>query len=625
MMNRRELVKAIGSAALLSVLPRPLLASATFTRRRPSDAAWPSSATWKRLNEQVGGNLISVDFPLSTAKNDPNGAAAEALWKNLKNPYFIGETPGLTETTGWVDAWATKPSVYAVAARNAQDIAAAVNFARENDLRLVVKGGGHSYQGTSNAPDSLLIWTRHMHDIEMHTAFVPQGCEDTMQPQPAVTMGAGTIGIQAYDAVTTKGGKYVQGGGCMTVGLAGLIQGGGFGSFSKHYGTAAASLLEAEVVTADGQIRIANACTNPDLFWALKGGGGSTFGVVSKLTVRVHDLPEYFGTANFTIKASSDDAFRRLVRQFVSFYAEHIFNHRWGEQAHVNAENTLEISMLAWGLDHAQSKQAWQPFLDWVAQSRDAFSMKGRVNIGVIPARHFWDVQWWKENWPEAVFPNPNGNPLIGILDYGLAHLLQPILNFDPRPDAGPNNAWWKGNTGECGWFIWGYESLWMPQSLLESGQQQRLADALFAASRFYSLSLHFNKGLGGAPPDAIAASKDTATNSAVLTAFALVIVANGQDPAYPGISGHEPDVATGRAAAERIDRCVNELRAIVPQGRAYVSESNYFERGWQQSYWGDNYARLAEIKKKYDPDGLFIVHNGVGSEGWSADGFTKL
>jgi len=110
-----------------------------------------------------------------------------------------------------------------------------------------------------------------------------------------------------------------------------------------------------------------------------------------------------------------------------------------------------------------------------------------------------------------------------------------------------------------------------------------------------------------------------------VLTAFALVIVANGQDPAYPGIPGHEPHVATGRAAAERIDRCVNELRAIVPQGGAYVSESNYFEKGWQQSYWGGNYARLAEIKKKYDPDGLFIVHNGVGSEGWSADGFTKL
>src|SRR5262249_20952662 len=154
--------------------------------------------------------------------------------------------------------------------------------------------------------------------------------------------------------------------------------------------------------------------------------------------------------------------------------------------------------------------------------------------------------------------------------------------------------------TGECGWFIWGYESLWMPQSLLESVQQQRPADALFAAARFNSLPLHFNKGLGRSPPAAIAAPKDTATNPPPLTALALVRVANGHDPAYPGIPGHEPEVANGRAAAERIDRCVNELRAIVPQGGAYVSESNYFEKGWQQSYWGNNYTRLAEIKRKY-------------------------
>ena len=120
--------------------------------------------------------------------------------------------------------------------------------------------------------------------------------------------------MQAYDAVTTKGGKYVQGGGCTTVGVAGLTQSGGFGSFSKHYGLAAAGLLEAEVVTADGKIRIANACTNSDLFWALKGGGGGSFGVVSKLTLRMHDLPEFLGGAIFTIKASSDDAYRRLIR-----------------------------------------------------------------------------------------------------------------------------------------------------------------------------------------------------------------------------------------------------------------------------------------------------------------------
>src|SRR5580700_9505494 len=97
--------------------------------------------------------------------------------------------------------------------------------------------------------------------------------------------------LPTYDAVTTRAGRYVQGGGCATVGVAGLIQSGGFGSFSKNYGMAAASLLQAEVVTADGKVLIANGCTNPDLFWALKGGGGGSLGVVTKVTLATYDLP----------------------------------------------------------------------------------------------------------------------------------------------------------------------------------------------------------------------------------------------------------------------------------------------------------------------------------------------
>jgi len=625
LMTRRAFLKAIGSAALLPVLPRRLPASTNF-RRRPSDPAWPSQSAWKRLDDAVGGNLIPVNFPLSVFKTDPAGAAAKLLSENLRNPYYIGDQPGLTQTLGWIDAWAAKPSVYAVAARSAHDIAEAVNFARENDLRLVVKGGGHSYQGTSNAPDSLLIWTRHMNDIAMHTAFVPQGCEHAMQPQPAVTLGAGTIWMRAYDAVTTKGGKYVQGGGCTTVGVAGLVQSGGFGSFSKHYGLAAGGLLEAEVVTADGKIRVANACTNPDLFWALKGGGGGSYGVVSKVTLRTHDLPEFFGVANFTIKAASDDAYRRLIRKFVSFYRENLFNGHWGEQAHVNPGNSLVIGMVSHGLDTGQAKKVWQPFLDWVARSPHAYSLEGRLVIASMPARRFWDLQWWKKHWPELPFPNPNTDPLIALFDHVLGYLhQQPAFVIDHRPGADPNDVWWTGDAGQVGWFIWGFESLWLPASLLNNDAQQRLADALFASSRHSGVELHFNKGLAGAPRDAIAQAKDTAMNPAVLTAFALAIASDAQGPAYPGIPGHEPSVAAGRKAAERVDRCMSQLRALVPHPGSYVSESNYFEKRWQESYWGSNYPRLAEIKRKYDPDGLFFVHNGVGSEQWSADGFTKL
>ena len=236
------------------------------------------------------------------------------------------------------------------------------------------------------------------------TRFVPSGCEHTLQPQPAVTFGTGIIGMQAYDAVTTKAGKYIQGGGCTTVCLGGLIQGGGFGSYSKHYGTAAGSLLEAEVVTADGQIRIANACTNPDLFWALKGGGGGSFGVVSRMTVRVHELPEFFGAANITVKASSDDAYRGLIREIVGFYRDHLFNEHWGEQVHVRPDNTLEIRMDSCGLGYRAGKESLAAVSGFGGAFVTNIRSKG-ASIGSMPARHWWDPQWWKEHWPEIAFP----------------------------------------------------------------------------------------------------------------------------------------------------------------------------------------------------------------------------
>src|SRR5579872_4238406 len=502
-MDRRTLLKRLAAMPLLTTLwpylsfgaQNTLPTKSAFRRVRFGDPDWPSTASWDKLKQKVGGNLIPVQFPLAACEGTSEGAACQDVLKNLDNPYYIGDQPGLTQTLGWANAWTTKPSIYAVAARNAEDIAAAVNFARENRLRLVVKGGGHSYQGTSNAPDSLLIWTRHMNDITMHDAFVAQGCEGKQPPQSAVTLGAGAIWVHAYDAVTTKSGHYVQGGGCTTVGVAGLIQSGGFGSFSKHYGLAAAGLLEAEVVTADGKIRIANACTNPDLFWALKGGGGGTFGAISKLTLRVRELPELAGGADFSVKAGSDAVFRRLIEKFVQFYRDALFNDRWGEQVHFSADNKLEVNMVHLGLTTEQSKKVWQPFLDWLAQSPTAYTIESQPEIGSMPFRHWWDVDWRKEHHHD-------------------------VFKADSRNAAGPSNVWWKGDAGQVGWVVWGLESLWLPASLLQDDSQEKLANALFSASRFSEVELHFNKGLAGAPSEAIESAKDTAMNPAVCGAF---------------------------------------------------------------------------------------------------------
>jgi FAD binding domain/Berberine and berberine like len=538
-----------------------------------------------------------VISPLAPCRDTPDSAACTARIEEMKNPYFIGEQAGGTQTSGWLDGWISAPSAYAVAVRHTEDVVAAVNFARDHNLRLVVKGGGHSYQGTSNAADSLLIWTRQMQEIILHDAFVADGCAGT-EPRPAVTIEAGARWLPTYNAVTTKAGRYVQGGGCATVGVAGLIQSGGFGSFSKNYGLAAASLLQAEIVTADGKVLIANSSTNSDLFWALKGGGGGSFGVVTKVTLATYELPAFFGRVQGLIKANSDAAFRTLIGRFMRFYQESLFNPHWGEQASFGADNALQLNMAFQGLDRSEAEAVWRPFLDFLAASPRDFVLSKAPEITTIPARHYWDPEYRMRVLPETVVA-------------------------DDRPGASPDNLSWAGNQIEVNIFIYGYESIWLPTSLL--GQHNRLADALFASTRHFEVTLHFNKGLGGAPEDKVAAARDTPTNPAVLDAFALAIVAGGDPHTSPGLPGHEPDLAAGGRALAAITASADELRAIVPLAGSYVSEGNFFNDLWQTSFWGSNYPRLAKVKKKYDPSGLFFVHHGVGSEEWSADGFTRL
>ena len=106
--------------------------------------------------------------------------------------------------------------------------------------------------------------------------------------------------------------------------------------------------------------------------------------------------------------------------------------------------------------------------------------------------------------------------------------------------------------------------------------------------------------------------------------AFALLISGAEGPPAYPGISGREPDVATARREAKAIGRAMNEIRTRLGGGGSYLAESDFFETDWQTAFWGSNAERLRAVKAKYDADDLFIVHHGVGSDRWSADGFSR-
>jgi len=597
-MERRTVLKALAGLPLFSwfavsgctasgVQPAAVVLPTRWVR--PGKPGWPSPAQWAALGQSVGGRLVRVQSAFTVCEPDASSAACTDLFQNLLDPFYIDRSVNLTQTLGWTGAFTSESSAYAVLAASSADVAAAVNFAREHNVRLVVKGGGHSYLGTSNAPDSLLIWTRpNMAAVEVLDSFVPQGAARLVKPEPAVSVGAGAIWMDAYNAVTTVAGRYVQGGGCTTVGVGGLTQGGGFGSFSKGFGTAAANLLEAEVVTADGAVRIVNAFQDADLFWALKGGGGGTFGVVTRFTLRTHELPEYFGAAGATISASSDTAYQALVEQMISFYQQSLFNPHWGEQITFGPGSQISVAMAFQGLTQAQAEQTWAPFFDRVKARPADYTLTGQ-EVAAIPAQDYWNAAFFELYAPEDIVP-------------------------DDLPGAPKDYYYWKSDASEVAAFWSAYQSTWLSQQLLDPEHQPALVDALMHASQYWSVTLHCNKGLAGGAADAVAWTADTAMNPAVLDAFALVIAATCQQAVYPGIPGHEPNTAQGQQQAQAITAAMAPIKALREQPASYFNETDYFQADWQTAFWGGHYARLLQVKNRYDPGGLFLVHHGVGT-----------
>lgn len=536
------------------------------------------------LRERVGSRLLDAGAPLTACLAGDDGPECAAALASLRNPYAIEDDPGAFHTTGWHGAHLSAHSPRVVAAESAADIAAAVDFAREHGAGLVIKGTGHDYLGRSCAPGSLMIWTHRMRDVTVHDDFVPAGSPAGQDGVPAITVGAGTRWLEAYQALVPLG-RYVQGGGCVTVGAAGgFVQGGGFGSLSRRYGTAAGNMLEAEVVLASGEIVTANAVRHPDLFWALRGGGGGTFGVVSRLTMRTHPAPQTVGQVSGSITAGSGTDFRRLLGRLATVLPALCDDH-WGEHVAFDRTNVAEFGLLAADLPDERLQAIWAPFLDWVTAQPDAYRCDVSAHTGPFA---IWDHEARSQLAPDSI-------------------------SHDDRPGAPPERFWNTGNQFEVSWYLHAYQSQWLPRRLLDT--PDILADALFRASRPGGFRLDFNKALSGAAASALARDRATAINPAVFDAAALATCASWEQCAYPGVPGHEPDVKLAEVGQHSVSEVMGIIRAAAPDAGSYVNETDYHQPDWQRSFWGDNYARLLEIKHAYDPGNLFRVHHGVGSE----------
>jgi len=541
--------------------------------------AWPAEDRWRALAEQVGDRLITTALPWVDAGPE--------TFELLQNPFWNEEQPGALQSTGWYGAWTAAASPYAVRAQTTGDIVAAVNFARDNGVRLVVKGTGHDYLGRNCAPDSLLVWTHDMREVTVHDAFVPQGAPEGSAPVPAMTVEAGTRWLEAYRAATLAD-RFVAGGGCTSVGACGgFTFGSGFGPFSKRYGTGSGGIVQAEIVTADGQVRVVNEFSEPDLFYAVRGGGGGTFGIVSRVTLLTHPIPSTVGVVTGSIKASSDEAYRTLIQRFAEFYPVELDNWHWGESVAFGPDNEFGFRLTFLDMPESEGRAVVERFAGQFRDRPGDYTVDPKFQF--LEFRNLWNPDYWDRADPG-------------------------FITRDPRPDAPGYQFWWTGNQGELGAFWGGYQSRWIPTDLLRR-DPGRIADAFFQASRLRSFIFQVNKGLSGEHPEARARDERTALHPGCFEAAALVIMASAQQYKYPGVPGREPDAAVARDSAEALNRAMGLITAATPGAGSYSTESDFFLQDWQQNQWGSNYPRLLEIKRTYDPDNLFRVHHGVGSE----------
>ncbi|HEY2771174.1 MAG TPA: FAD-binding oxidoreductase [Solirubrobacteraceae bacterium] len=210
----------------------------------------------------------------------PGPGSIKALQRAMKGHVFTRSTPGFASASHVYNERfdGVKPLVVARPV-SAADVAAGVNWAVHNGVSLRARSGGHSYAGYSTLSNGLVLDLRRLNGISVN------------KHAKTATIGAGAQLIDVYNGLA-KQGAALPGGSCPSVGISGVTLGGGMGLAGRAFGLTADNLIGATIVTADGKIRTVDAHHNPDLLWALKGGGGGNFGVVTQFTFKVHAMPQ---------------------------------------------------------------------------------------------------------------------------------------------------------------------------------------------------------------------------------------------------------------------------------------------------------------------------------------------
>ncbi|KAL3438151.1 hypothetical protein BDV09DRAFT_206043 [Aspergillus tetrazonus] len=585
----------LGVLALAALGPQSVTAGVVGRRSVLS----VSDSDWDAFNASVSGRLqvgVPMLAPCYTNYNgqqqDVDPEVCDALQQNRADHLFVTDQFGGYQESNWGGCQRTGdncamiltvpdtvtplsrpcmqgsvPTRY-VDAQSVEDVKKTLQFASDNNLRLVVKNTGHDYTGRSSAPDSFALWTHNMQPpINLTKAFVPDQCSDAAGD--VITVGAGQQFGGVYDWAHANGYRVV-GGTYAGVGMAGgWLAGGGHSMLSPELGLGVDNVQQIRAVLPNGEYVTANRCQNQDIFFALRGGGGGTFGVVTEISYSVHPRKD-MQFARIAIAGNTDDVVAELISILVE-NADKWASEGWGGYVVMPVGATSTISLGTSLLNFSDAEASLQPLIDLANRETDA----GRVGNASIATADYHDV-----------------------LQGTIAATEDQIL---------PSSAWTIATR-------------LIPREHFVGDNQQQLSSALhdiFTAAKGQLLPAQSTLMMYATTPylysqtmpeaDKAGGPGESSVSPAWRNGLWHVLFTRQFDGTTT-----EPSVV--RNLWQTTHDIINPLRDLTPNGGAYQNEADPFEPNPIDSFWGqENYDRLLQIKNDVDPLNLLTVHNGVG------------
>ncbi|WP_330289192.1 FAD-binding oxidoreductase [Streptomyces sp. NBC_00576] len=480
-------------------------AATTPTGTTPLTATSASApANWTALGRDLDGPLIRP------------GDASWASARQLYNTRFDG----------------LKPAAVAYVA-HADDIRTVLSYARAHSVPVAIRNGGHSYAGWSSGNGRLIVDVSKLNRVRAGGG--------------TAVVGAGSKLIDVYRALTAKG-VTIPAGSCPTVGVSGLTLGGGHGVVSRAYGLTCDSLTQATLITADGRELTANATTNKDLFWALRGAGNGNFGIVTELHFRTHPAPRAVA-AYMSWPWRKAAAVMRAWQEWGPTQPDEI----WSSLHVANAAGgtpTISISAFSLGT-YTELQNAVDRLADRIGSPASSVSLKRR-------------------SYEEAM------EVYAGCSSFATdaqCHL--------------PGRTPGRSPQGALGRETYAARSDFFDRSLSTAGIQTLLSR--IASVQGGSGSIAFT-ALGGA------------VNRVSPTATAFVHRRSRMLAQY--IAAWRPGT-TGTAAQSWLTSAHNAM-APYASGAAYQNYTDPTLKNWRKAYYGDAATRLTKLKQQYDPKRVF-------------------